>query len=339
MSTASPRPATSPALVWIGRILSLLVALMLIMSGVMKLTKSPQLVEGFAKFGYPESLATPIGIVELISTALYLIPQTAVLGAILLTGYLGGATATHVRVDDPWSEWIVPVVIGVVLWCGLYLRDARIRGLAPIRRLRFDPIAPTTAMNAAAPATRPSTSSGKLILVGLLALLIGVVGTVLGLATQQPDELRITRTAKLKASPDAVFDRINDFHKWEAWSPWAKLDPQAKNDFDGSAAGEGAMFHWSGNNQIGEGKMTILESRPSSHVKIKLEFMRPMACINTTEFSLHPDGEDTAITWTMYGPNQFMGKVMGLFMNMDKMIGADFEQGLANIRTLVESKP
>jgi hypothetical protein len=123
--------APSKMMLWAGRILSALPVLMLIMSGVMKLTKVAPVLEGFAKSGYPESVIVPLGIVELVSTLLYVIPQTSVLGAILLTGYLGGATASHVRGGE---AFITPVILGVLVWLGLFLRDARIRALVPLRR-------------------------------------------------------------------------------------------------------------------------------------------------------------------------------------------------------------
>jgi hypothetical protein len=133
MSTEPAVPTARPsmALIWVGRVLSALPVLMLVMSAVMKFMKPTEVVEGFTKLGYSDSLAVPLGIVELACTALYVIPQTSVLGAILLTGYLGGATATHVRVGDPF---VGPVIIGVVVWLGLYLRDARLRALIPFRR-------------------------------------------------------------------------------------------------------------------------------------------------------------------------------------------------------------
>jgi len=132
MSTDTPPPATtSRPLLWTGYVLSALPVLMLLMSAGMKLARVPAAMEGFAKFGYPESVILPLGIVEITCTALYIIPQTSVLGAILLTGYLGGATATHVRAGEPW---FAPVILGVVLWLGLYCRDARIRALVPFRK-------------------------------------------------------------------------------------------------------------------------------------------------------------------------------------------------------------
>ncbi len=131
MSSDTQTAKASKKLIWAGRIVSALPVLMLVMSGVMKLLKPAPVVEGFTKLGWPEDLALPLGIVELVCTILYVIPQTSVLGAILLTGYLGGATATHVRIGDPF---IGPIIIGVVVWLGLFLRDARLRALLPLRR-------------------------------------------------------------------------------------------------------------------------------------------------------------------------------------------------------------
>jgi hypothetical protein len=132
MHSEAPAASVSKIALWSGRVLSTLPVLLLVMSGVMKLARTQQVVEGFQKMGYMDSLAVPLGIVELACTLLYVIPQTAVLGAILLTGYLGGATATHLRVNEPF---IAPVVVGVLVWLGLYLRDVRLRALAPLRKL------------------------------------------------------------------------------------------------------------------------------------------------------------------------------------------------------------
>jgi uncharacterized membrane protein YphA (DoxX/SURF4 family) len=131
MQSVTETAPISKTMVWIGRVISALPVLILVMSGVMKFVKPAAVVEGFEKLGYPETLALGLGIVELLCTALYIIPQTSVLGAILLTGYLGGATATHVRVGDPYYG---PIILGVLVWLGLYLRDARLRALLPLRR-------------------------------------------------------------------------------------------------------------------------------------------------------------------------------------------------------------
>ena len=248
---------------WAGRMVSALPVLMLLMSAAMKFLKPPEVTEGFAQLGYPESLALGLGLLELVCTVLYVIPQTAVLGAILLTGYLGGATATHVRVGDPY---FAPIVLGILVWGGLYLRDPRLRVLIP---LRSNPFAPSAA------AKRPVLKAVALSFVALVTVLVLVVALA-------PAEFRITRSTTIAAPPAAVFAQVNDFHNWDHWSPWAKLDPNAKYAFEGAPAGKDAVFTWSGNNEVGEGRMTITDSRPPELVQIKLDFIRPFpsTCTN-----------------------------------------------------------
>ena len=122
-------------------------------------------------------------------------------------------------------------------------------------------------------------------------------------------------------------------------SPWAKLDPSMKKTHEGAPAGTGAIYSWSGNDQVGEGRMTLTESRPSELIRIKLEFMKPFAATNTTEFTFKPEGNQTMVTWSMFGMNNFIAKAFGLFMNMDKMVGGDFEKGLASMKSVVETAP
>lgn len=173
----------------------------------------------------------------------------------------------------------------------------------------------------------------KKILLGLAVVVIAFLGIV----AVQPSTFRVERSATFAAPPEKVFSQVNDFHNWDAWSPWAKLDPNVKNSFDGPAAGEGAKFHWNGNNDVGEGGMTITESKPGELVRIKLDFIRPMASTSTTEFTFEGEGNQTRINWAMFGENDFMGKAFCLFMNMDKMIGGDFERGLASMKKIVEA--
>jgi uncharacterized protein YndB with AHSA1/START domain len=171
------------------------------------------------------------------------------------------------------------------------------------------------------------------ILIGLAALVVLLVVVV----ALQPSEFRITRTTTVAAPPSAVFAQVNDLHKWEAWSPWAKLDPAARNTFDGAPAGAGAVFAWAGNSTVGEGRMTITESRPNELVRIRLEFMKPFAATNTAEFTFKPDGERTAVTWSMFGHNNFIGKAVCLVMNMDKTLGGEFDKGLAAMKSVAEA--
>lgn len=170
----------------------------------------------------------------------------------------------------------------------------------------------------------------------ILALVL-IVGIFFVVAAFQPKDFSVNRATTIEAPSTTVFDQVNDFHKWEAWSPWAKLDPQMKQTFEGPAAGTGASYAWVGNNQVGEGRMTILESRPGELVKIKLEFIKPFAATNTAEFTFKTEGTKTAVNWTMSGEKNLMSKAFGLVMNMDKMIGGDFEKGLADLKRVSES--
>lgn len=173
----------------------------------------------------------------------------------------------------------------------------------------------------------------KFILVGLAAIIV----IFLVAAAMQPTDFRITRSATFAAPPSAVFAQINDYHKWNDWSPWAKLDPNAKNTFEGPPAGVGASFAWAGNNKVGEGKMTITLSQPNEVVLMKLDFIKPFAASNLTEFKFASEGNQTTVTWSMFGKNNFVGKCMSLIMNCDKMVGGQFEQGFANLKAIVEA--
>lgn len=153
----------------------------------------------------------------------------------------------------------------------------------------------------------------------------------------QPGEFKLSRSTKIPAPPEQVFPHVNDLHKWEAWSPWAKLDPNAKNSFSGPDAGAGAAMAWEGNCKIGVGKMTITESQPGRIIRFRLDFEKPMKATNTAEFTFLPDGGQTCVTWSMAGKNSFGGKMFGLLMNCEKMVGGQFEQGLANLKSLVET--
>ena len=167
---------------------------------------------------------------------------------------------------------------------------------------------------------------------------IGVIVVVfLIVVALQPAEYRVVRSANMSAPPAVVFAHVNDFHKWEAWSPWEKRDPALKRTYEGPSEGTGSIYRWAGNNQVGEGSMTITESRPSDLIRIKLEFLKPFASTADTEFTFKPEGNQTAVTWSMAGKNNFMAKAMCLFMNMDKMVGGDFEKGLAQMKSLVET--
>lgn len=154
----------------------------------------------------------------------------------------------------------------------------------------------------------------------------------------QPSKFRVTRSAMIAAQPAAVFAQVNDLHNWKAWSPWAKLDPNAQESFEGPAWGIGAIMRWSGNKQVGAGSMTITESVPDERVRFKLEFVKPFKGTNTAEFTFTPQGDQTAVTWTMEGHKTFITKAIGLFMNCEKIAGSQFEKGLAQMKAVVEGK-
>jgi hypothetical protein len=172
----------------------------------------------------------------------------------------------------------------------------------------------------------------KKIVIGLGCVIVALLVA----AALQPADFRIARTETMAAPPAAVFALVNDFHKWEAWSPWAKLDPAMKTTYEGPASGPGAIYSWAGNEKVGEGRMTILDSQPNL-VRIRLEFLKPFAATNTAEFAIQPQGPSTSVTWSMTGHNNLMAKMFSLFMSMDKMVGPDFDKGLAQMKALVES--
>lgn len=170
----------------------------------------------------------------------------------------------------------------------------------------------------------------------LILIAIAVIIFIVA-AAMQPSDFRVTRTATISAPASAVFSQVNELQKWDAWSPWAKLDPEAKNSFEGPASGTGAIMRWAGNNKVGQGSMTIIESRPDEYIRFKLEFLKPFTATNTAEFTFNSENNQTTVTWTMYGKSNFMSKAMGLIMNCDKMVGGQFEKGLAALKSVVEA--
>ena len=170
-----------------------------------------------------------------------------------------------------------------------------------------------------------------LLALGIVALLFIVV------VAGRPDEFKVSRATRISAPPEKVFPHVNDLHAWEAWSPWARLDPNAKNSFTGPESGVGAAMSWAGNNKVGEGSMTIVESRPGERIGFKLEFLKPFEASNTAEFTFQPEGAATVVTWTMRGKSKLFFKVFGLFMDCDKMVGGDFEKGLSQLKAVAEA--
>ncbi len=174
-------------------------------------------------------------------------------------------------------------------------------------------------------------------MIKVVFIVFGVlIAAVLIYATTLPDEFRVQRTARIKAPPEAIFALITDFHRWGAWSPYETKDPAMKRIFSGAASGQGAVYEWQGNSDVGTGRMEVKETTPPSRVIIQLDFLKPMEAHNIAEFTLEPGGDFTQVTWNMVGPMPFLGKLMQVFFNMDKMVGNDFAAGLAKLKTATE---
>lgn len=172
----------------------------------------------------------------------------------------------------------------------------------------------------------------KKFAIGILA----IIGIIVGLALTKPDSYTVTRTIAIKAPPDKIIGLVSDFHQWGSWSPWEKLDPNMVRTFSGAQSGKGAVYHWKGNDEVGEGRMEITDVIVPGKVLIKLDFIDPFESNNTTEFTFAPQGDTTTVTWTMHGPMEFMTKLISVFSSMDAMIGKDFEKGLAQMKTVAE---
>jgi uncharacterized protein YndB with AHSA1/START domain len=174
----------------------------------------------------------------------------------------------------------------------------------------------------------------------IAAALVVVVAGILIYAATRPDTFSVQRSASMKAPPEKIFALINDLRSWGAWSPYEKKDPAMKRTFSGPSSGKGAVYEWDGDKNVGKGRMEITEATPPTKVLIKLDFIKPFEGHNTAEFTMEPKGDNTVVTWAMYGPCPYvakvMGVVMGLFMNMDEMIGNDFAAGLASLKATVE---
>lgn len=176
----------------------------------------------------------------------------------------------------------------------------------------------------------------KKFIVTVIALLVAAPFLVMAIAVTQPATYQLQRSISVSAPPAAVYAAIVDFNRWPGWSPWAKLDPNQKTTVAGE--GLGAVYTWSGDDRVGAGRMTIIEAVPSSKVAIKLEFLRPWESTNETSFLVVPEGAGSRLTWLMKGTHGFLGRAMSIFLNMEKMLGPDFEKGLAALKTDVEQR-
>jgi uncharacterized protein YndB with AHSA1/START domain len=173
--------------------------------------------------------------------------------------------------------------------------------------------------------------------IAIIAVVLAIaIAVVLILAATKPDSFSVTRAIDITAPAERIFPLINDFHQWVAWSPWENKDPAMQRSYDGPVSGKGAVYGWDGNKNVGSGRMEILEASAPSKILIKLDFLKPFEAHNTAEFTMLPQGAGTRLTWVMRGPAPFMSKLMQVFMNLDQMIGKDFEIGLANLKKLAE---
>jgi hypothetical protein len=174
-------------------------------------------------------------------------------------------------------------------------------------------------------------------IIAIIAVVLAVaIAAILILAALKPDTFRVQRSASIKAAPEKIFPLINDFHAWGSWSPYETKDPAMQRTFSGAASGKGAVYAWNGNNNVGSGRMEILEAPAPDKVVIKLDFFKPFEGHNTAEFTLLPQGDATNVIWAMYGPAPLMSKLMQVFMNLDNMVGKDFAVGLANLKRVTE---
>ena len=170
----------------------------------------------------------------------------------------------------------------------------------------------------------------------ILVVVVVIIGVIVTLAAFKPDIFRIQRSISINATPETLTGLLEDFHQWSNWSPWEKLDPDLSRKYSGAATGKGTVYEWEGNKKAGKGRMEIIDISENAQIVIKLDFFAPFEAHNTAEFTMHQNGSTTNLTWTMYGPASFSIKVIHLLMNMDKMVGKDFEIGLANLKALAE---
>ena len=168
-------------------------------------------------------------------------------------------------------------------------------------------------------------------------IVVVLIGAILVYAATKPEMFHVQRATSIKAPPENIFLLINNLHGWGAWSPYEKKDPAMKRTLSGAESGKGAVYEWDGNQEVGKGRMEIIDTSPPFKVTIKLDFVKPFEAHNIVDFTLEPKGDATDVTWAMHGPSPYISKIMGIFFNMDRMIGKDFETGLANLKTVAET--
>ena len=174
-------------------------------------------------------------------------------------------------------------------------------------------------------------------IIAIVAVILAIaIAAVLVLAATKPGTLRVVRSVSISAPAEKIFPLISDFHQWRSWSPWEDKDPAMKRTYSGAESGKGAAYAWDGDKNVGSGRMEILETSAPQKIVIKLDFFKPFEGHNTAEFTMLPQGDATHLTWVMHGPAPLLHRVMQVFVNIDKMIGKDFEAGLANLKNLTE---
>ena len=176
------------------------------------------------------------------------------------------------------------------------------------------------------------------MLIPTLAVVVAVIVLFVIVIQLKSNDFCVSRSLKMRATPGQAFAQVNDLHLMNEWNPWLKLDPTLKQTYEGAASGVGAIYSWDGDKNVGAGRQTIVETRSPEFVRMKLEFFRPFAGVNEVLFTFVPEGDQTVVTWNMSGKLNFITKVMGLFMSMDKMCGDSFLKGLADLKTILESQ-
>lgn len=172
----------------------------------------------------------------------------------------------------------------------------------------------------------------------IVTVLVVLIGALLVFASFRPDTMEVTRSVTMAAPPAAVFAVVNDFRRWDEWSPWSKLDPEMKKSLEGPPTGVGAIYKWSGNNEVGEGTTSLVASTPDEKIEMKLVFVRPFAGESDVQFDFVPEGDGTRATWSMQSRQPYLGKLVGLFMDCEKLCGDQFLEGLANLKTIAETQ-
>jgi uncharacterized protein YndB with AHSA1/START domain len=170
----------------------------------------------------------------------------------------------------------------------------------------------------------------------IILIILVLIAALLAYAATRPDNLHVGRSARIEAPPEKVFPLINDFRQWQSWSPWERLDPTMRRSFSGPEAGKGAVYEWEGNKKVGAGRMEMIDSFAPSKALIKLDFIKPFEGHYMTEFTVEPEAKGSNVKWEMHGPNSYMSKLMGVFMNMEKMIARDYDKGLAAMKAVAE---